>query len=65
MPKDATLDTVDPFAEKKRPWKLYGVLAAVLVLGTAVHLVRQAAARFRASAPLILEKAEPEEPSKN
>jgi hypothetical protein len=33
LPKDATLDAVDPFAEKKRPWKLYGVLAVILVLG--------------------------------
>lgn len=46
-------------------WSLLGLTAAVLVFGTAVHLVRQAASRFRASAPLILEKAEPEEPSKN
>lgn len=32
LPKDSTLDTVDPFAEKRRPWKLYGVLAVLVVL---------------------------------
>lgn len=33
LPKGSTLDAVDPFAEKKRPWALYGVLVLLLVLG--------------------------------
>lgn len=32
LPKGSTLDAVDPFAEKQRPWKLYGVLAVLVVL---------------------------------
>lgn len=32
LPKGARLDTFDPFAEKKRPWRSYGVLAVVLLI---------------------------------
>ncbi|CBL44060.1 conserved hypothetical protein [gamma proteobacterium HdN1] len=32
LPKGSRLDSFDPFAEKKRPWKFYGVLAAIVVL---------------------------------
>ena len=38
LPKGSRVDTVDPFAEKKRPWKLYLVLAALLVLAGAWYL---------------------------
>ena len=33
LPKGSTLDTIDPFAEKRRPWGMYLALAIVLVLG--------------------------------
>ncbi len=33
LPKGSTLDPVDPFAEKKRPWGLYVLMAVVLVAG--------------------------------
>lgn len=32
LPKGSRLDTFDPFAEKKRPWKTYAVLAAIVLL---------------------------------
>ena len=32
LPVGALRDLVDPFAEKKRPWKLYATLAILLVL---------------------------------
>lgn len=31
LPKGSSLDPVDPFAEKQRPWKLYAVLALIIV----------------------------------
>jgi len=33
LPPDAKRDLVDPFAEKKRPWGLYLVLLAIVLLG--------------------------------
>jgi len=38
LPKGSRVDTVDPFAEKKRPWKLYLVLLALLALAGAWYL---------------------------
>jgi hypothetical protein len=38
LPKGSRVDTFDPFAEKKRPWKLYLALVAVLALAGAWYL---------------------------
>ena len=38
MPPGAQRDLVDPFAEKKRPWKLYIALAVVLILAISWYL---------------------------
>lgn len=38
LPKGSRVDRVDPFAEKKRPWKLYAAIAVVLVLAGSYYL---------------------------
>ncbi len=32
LPKGSRLDSVDPFAERKRPWKTYAILAGIVVV---------------------------------
>jgi len=38
LPKGSRVDRVDPFAEKKRPWKLYAAIVVVLVLAGSYYL---------------------------
>jgi hypothetical protein len=38
LPPGSSVDTVDPFAEKRRPWGLYLTLAVILALGLAWYL---------------------------
>lgn len=38
LPKGSRVDTFDPYAEKKRPWKLYATVLALLVLAGAYYL---------------------------